>query len=137
MSGRVLLIDLGGGSCEITLSENKRIVETISLPLGAVRLTEGFLTLADPPPAEGLAQMRQLIARELRRARRRIPQDKSVAGDRNIGHRRGFVRCLRGSDQVRGYRWKACEEGCKERARQGARHGAQYPPAPPGWRPRN
>jgi exopolyphosphatase/guanosine-5'-triphosphate,3'-diphosphate pyrophosphatase len=76
MGGRVLLVDLGGGSCEITLSENKRIKETVSLPLGAVRLTEGFLTLADPPPPEGLAQMRQLIARELRRARRRIPPDK-------------------------------------------------------------
>ncbi len=72
----MLLIDLGGGSCEITLSENKRIKETVSLPLGAVRLTEEFLAATDPPPAEGLAQMRQLIARELRRARRRIPQEK-------------------------------------------------------------
>lgn len=69
--GRVLLIDLGGGSCEITLSEHKRIKETISLPLGAVRLTEEFLA-ADPPTPEGLGQMRQLIARELRRAHRRI-----------------------------------------------------------------
>src|SRR5581483_5050918 len=34
--GKVLLLDLGGGSCEITLSEHKRIKETISLPLGAV-----------------------------------------------------------------------------------------------------
>src|SRR5579863_3136414 len=71
--GKALLIDLGGGSCEITLSENKRIRETISLPLGAVRLTEEFLTTADPAPPEGLAQMRQLISREVRRARRRIP----------------------------------------------------------------
>ncbi|MFZ0747210.1 MAG: Ppx/GppA phosphatase family protein [Terracidiphilus sp.] len=71
VGGRVLLIDLGGGSCEITLSEHKRIKETISVPLGAVRLTEEFLQ-ADPPPREGLAQMRHLIARELRRAHRRI-----------------------------------------------------------------
>jgi exopolyphosphatase/guanosine-5'-triphosphate,3'-diphosphate pyrophosphatase len=71
MAGRVLLVDLGGGSCEITLSEHKRIKDTVSLPLGAVRLTEEFLS-ADPAPAEGLAQMRQLIARELRRARRRV-----------------------------------------------------------------
>ncbi len=70
-SGRVILLDLGGGSCEITLSERKRIVETISLPLGAVRLTEQFLG-ADPAPADGLARMRQLIGRELRRAHRRI-----------------------------------------------------------------
>jgi exopolyphosphatase/guanosine-5'-triphosphate,3'-diphosphate pyrophosphatase len=76
VAGRVLLVDLGGGSCEITLSENKRIRETVSVPLGAVRLTEEFLTAGDPPPAEGLAQMRQLIARELRRARRRIPAEK-------------------------------------------------------------
>src|SRR5271157_4060899 len=44
VGGRVLLVDLGGGSCEITLSEHKHIKETISLPLGAVRLTEEFLT---------------------------------------------------------------------------------------------
>jgi exopolyphosphatase / guanosine-5'-triphosphate,3'-diphosphate pyrophosphatase len=69
--GRVLLIDLGGGSCEITLSESKRIKETISLPLGAVRLTQEFLS-ADPPSADGLARMHQLIARELRRAHRRV-----------------------------------------------------------------
>ena len=67
--GRVLLLDLGGGSCEITLSEHKRIKETVSLPLGAVRLTEEFLR-DDPAPADGLARMRQLIARELRRAHR-------------------------------------------------------------------
>ena len=74
-AGRVLLVDLGGGSCEITLSEHKRIKETVSLPLGAVRLTEDFLQ-ADPPPAEGLARMRQFITRELRRAHRRIEPGK-------------------------------------------------------------
>jgi exopolyphosphatase/guanosine-5'-triphosphate,3'-diphosphate pyrophosphatase len=71
VGGKVLLIDLGGGSCEITLSEHKRIKETVSLPLGAVRLTEEFLT-ADPAPADGLARMRQLIGRELRRAHRKL-----------------------------------------------------------------
>jgi len=69
--GRVLLLDLGGGSCELTISEHKHIKETVSLPLGAVRLTEQFLS-AEPPPPDGLARMRQLIARELRRAHRRI-----------------------------------------------------------------
>jgi exopolyphosphatase/guanosine-5'-triphosphate,3'-diphosphate pyrophosphatase len=71
VGGRVLLVDLGGGSCEITLSEHKRIRETVSMPLGAVRLTEEFLQ-EDPPPSDGIKRMRQLIARELRRAHRKI-----------------------------------------------------------------
>jgi len=71
VGGRVLLVDLGGGSCEITLSEHKRIKETVSMPLGAVRLTEEFLQ-EDPPPSDGIKRMRQLIARELRRAHRKI-----------------------------------------------------------------
>ncbi len=75
---RVLLIDLGGGSCEITLSEHRRIKETVSLPLGAVRLTGEFLT-ADPAPAEELARMRQFIDRELRQVHRRIqPENVSL-----------------------------------------------------------
>ena len=70
-AGRVMLVDVGGGSCEITLSEHRRIKETISLPLGAVRLTQEFIPM-DPPSEEGLARMKQFVARELRRAHRRI-----------------------------------------------------------------
>lgn len=70
--GRCLLIDLGGGSCEITLSDRKRIVETISLPLGAVRLTEDFLHKTDPPAAEDRARMKHFIRRELARAGKRF-----------------------------------------------------------------
>ena len=71
LGGRILLVDLGGGSCEITLSEKKRIKETISVPLGAVRLSGEFLT-TDPPLEEGLSSMRRWIARELRRAHKKI-----------------------------------------------------------------
>jgi len=70
-NGRVILVDVGGGSCEITLSEHKRIKDTVSLPLGAVRLTQEFIP-TDPPTEEGLARMKQFIVRELRRAHRRI-----------------------------------------------------------------
>jgi exopolyphosphatase/guanosine-5'-triphosphate,3'-diphosphate pyrophosphatase len=69
--GRCLLVDVGGGSCEITLSERKRIQETVSLPLGAVRLTKEFLP-DDPPSEEQLARMKQFIARELRKGQRRL-----------------------------------------------------------------
>jgi exopolyphosphatase / guanosine-5'-triphosphate,3'-diphosphate pyrophosphatase len=70
--GRCLLIDLGGGSCEITLSGRRRILETASLPLGAVRLTEEFLGNAEKPAAEDLARMKHFIRRELSRAEKRF-----------------------------------------------------------------
>src|SRR5208282_3279485 len=38
-AGRVLLIDLGGGSCELIVSSKGQIERVYSLPLGAVRLT--------------------------------------------------------------------------------------------------
>jgi exopolyphosphatase/guanosine-5'-triphosphate,3'-diphosphate pyrophosphatase len=69
---RCLLVDLGGGSCEITLSDRRRIVETMSLPLGAVRLTEEFLHEADRPAPEDIARMKRYIRRELGRAGRRF-----------------------------------------------------------------
>jgi exopolyphosphatase/guanosine-5'-triphosphate,3'-diphosphate pyrophosphatase len=79
VGGRVLLVDLGGGSCEITLSEHKRIKETVSVPLGAVRLTQEFLA-EDPAPEEGLVRMRRLIERELLQALRKIqPAGVSLA----------------------------------------------------------
>jgi len=76
-AGRVVLVDLGGGSCEITFSEHKRIRETVSLPLGAVRLSGEFLQ-GDPASADGLAKMQKFIERELRQAHRKI-QPENVA----------------------------------------------------------
>ncbi len=70
-AGRLLLVDVGGGSCEITLSQHQRIRSTVSLPLGAVRLTQEFLP-SDPPDEEALTRMQQFITRELRRAHARI-----------------------------------------------------------------
>lgn len=69
--GRVLLIDLGGGSCEVTLSDGGNIREMVSLPLGAVRLQQEFLRV-DPPAKEDIARLRQYIDRELKRAEKRL-----------------------------------------------------------------
>jgi exopolyphosphatase/guanosine-5'-triphosphate,3'-diphosphate pyrophosphatase len=44
----VLFIDIGGGSCEISLVQGKKIEKYVSLPLGAVRLTETFLPSSKP-----------------------------------------------------------------------------------------
>jgi exopolyphosphatase/guanosine-5'-triphosphate,3'-diphosphate pyrophosphatase len=70
-SSHVLMIDLGGGSCELTVSKHGHIQETVSLPLGAVRLTNEFLH-HDPPRKSELRQLRGFIAREIGRIAERI-----------------------------------------------------------------
>jgi exopolyphosphatase / guanosine-5'-triphosphate,3'-diphosphate pyrophosphatase len=70
-SSPVLMIDLGGGSCELTVSRKGHIQETVSLPLGAVRLTNDFLH-HDPPRKSELRQLRSLLAREVGRVAIRI-----------------------------------------------------------------
>lgn len=67
----VLMIDLGGGSCELTISEKHRILSTVSLPLGAVRLTNEFLK-HDPPRKSELKQLRGFVAREIQRIGHRV-----------------------------------------------------------------
>jgi exopolyphosphatase / guanosine-5'-triphosphate,3'-diphosphate pyrophosphatase len=67
----LLLIDLGGGSCELTISARRHIRETVSLPLGAVRLTQEFLH-HDPPRDYELHRLYSFIAEEAQRVARRI-----------------------------------------------------------------
>jgi len=69
--GRCLLIDLGGGSCEVTLSDQGRMKEMVSLPLGAVRLQQEFLH-GDPPSREDIARLKQFIDRELKKAEKKL-----------------------------------------------------------------
>src|SRR5271168_409352 len=65
------LIDLGGGSCEVTLSDGGRLKTMVTMPLGAVRLQEEFLQ-SDPPAKEDVARLKQFIDRELRRAEKKL-----------------------------------------------------------------
>ena len=62
----ILLVDLGGGSCELTLSRQGQLRETVSLPLGAVRLTGEFLQ-HDPPRKSELKRLQEFVAREIAR----------------------------------------------------------------------
>ena len=73
--GRCLLIDLGGGSCEVTLSDKGRIQEMMSLPLGAVRLQQEFLR-ADPPSKQDIGRLRQFIDREMSRVETKLGKPK-------------------------------------------------------------
>lgn len=70
-SSPVLMMDLGGGSCELTISKKGHIQETVSVPLGAVRLTNDFLH-HDPPRKSEMRQLRGFIAREMGRVVPRI-----------------------------------------------------------------
>jgi exopolyphosphatase/guanosine-5'-triphosphate,3'-diphosphate pyrophosphatase len=66
-----LMIDLGGGSCELTISRGGHIRDTVSLPLGAVRLTDEFLR-HDPVRKGELKRLRGFVTREVGRVAARI-----------------------------------------------------------------
>jgi exopolyphosphatase/guanosine-5'-triphosphate,3'-diphosphate pyrophosphatase len=74
-SSRALLVDLGGGSCELTFSDRGHIREMVSLPLGAVRLTGEFLP-HDPPRAVEIQRLRRSIGEELERVRKKLVHAK-------------------------------------------------------------
>jgi len=78
---RVLIMDVGGGSAELILSDHGELVEAYSKPLGAVRLTEAFLK-SDPPAALELHRMYEYIEEKLATPLRRIgtgPFDRMIA----------------------------------------------------------
>jgi len=66
-----LMIDLGGGSCELTISARGQIRDTVSLPLGAVRLTDEFLR-HDPARKGELKRLHGFVTREVNRIAGRI-----------------------------------------------------------------
>lgn len=66
-----LMIDLGGGSCELTVSQGGHIRDAVSLPLGAVRLTNEFLS-HDPPRKGELKRLRGFVAREVGKIATRV-----------------------------------------------------------------
>ncbi|MGB8114610.1 MAG: exopolyphosphatase, partial [Candidatus Sulfotelmatobacter sp.] len=70
-SSPALMIDLGGGSCELTVSNAGHIRDTVSLPLGAVRLTDEFLR-HDPPRKGELKRLHGFVTREVTRSASRI-----------------------------------------------------------------
>src|ERR1700674_815704 len=70
-----LMVDLGGGSCELTISGKGHIRDTVSLPLGAVRLTNEFLT-HDPPRKAELRRLRGFVEREIGRIADRITRSR-------------------------------------------------------------
>ena len=60
----IVVIDIGGGSTEVIVSEGGRVQSRVSLPLGSVRLTERFVR-NDPPGAPEIAALTAEIASHL------------------------------------------------------------------------
>jgi len=81
-SGRLLVVDIGGGSLEIASGIDEEPDVAISLPLGAGRLTRDWLT-GDPPPVNQVRQLRKHVRTEIARTAGEVLRngrpDQSVA----------------------------------------------------------
>ena len=63
-SGRLLLLDIGGGSLEIAAGLDEEPDAAVSLPLGAGRLTRDWLP-GDPPAADDVRKLRRHVRAEI------------------------------------------------------------------------
>ncbi len=72
-------LDIGGGSAQILSHESAMHQSHISLPLGAVRLTEKFLR-SDPPGGPEQDALRDFAAQEWRKAGLSVPADAMLVG---------------------------------------------------------
>ena len=59
-AGRILMVDIGGGSLEIASGADEEPDVAVSLPLGAGRLTRDFCTV-DPPDPEQVRALRRHV----------------------------------------------------------------------------
>ena len=72
-----VVIDVGGGSTELITAENGRVVSAVSIPIGAVRLTERHLK-ADPPAIGEVLGLDDDIDNQL--ATHRLPANVPIIG---------------------------------------------------------
>jgi exopolyphosphatase / guanosine-5'-triphosphate,3'-diphosphate pyrophosphatase len=91
-SGRLLVIDIGGGSLEVAAGPDEEPEAAISLPLGAGRLTRDWLT-GDPPPAEEMRALRKYVRAEI--AREAGSLLRRGAADHTVGTSKTFRQLAR------------------------------------------
>lgn len=88
--GRAVVMDIGGGSLELVLAAAGLVDQALSLPFGAVRLTEQYLANADRMAA-GIRRIRSAVRRRLRQA---VPA-KEWAGAKLFGSGGTFTNAAR------------------------------------------
>ena len=91
-----LVIDIGGGSTELIATANGRIDSMMSIPLGAVYLTERILR-SDPPLREEMATLRNVVGKELDAWERETIRPSSVA---TVAGTAGTITTLAAMDQA-------------------------------------
>jgi len=85
-SGRLLLVDIGGGSLEMAVGADEVPEHVASLPLGAARLTRDFLP-DDPPRGADVAKLRSHVTAavaERLRPFRAHPSDVAVGTSKTL-----------------------------------------------------
>lgn len=81
-SGRLLVMDIGGGSLEIAAGIDEVPDAAVSLPLGAGRLTRAALT-RDPPTSAQVRTVRKQVRADIARVLRTV--NKAGVPDRFVG----------------------------------------------------
>jgi len=95
--GPHLLVDVGGGSVELSLAQDGRPLWMRSLPLGVARLTQQFL-IKDPPSASEVRELEHHLHHEL---------DDLLMRVRRAG---AWVRSARRGPSIRWRRWRSRRE---------------------------
>lgn len=91
-SGRLLMLDIGGGSLEIAAGIDEEPDVAISLPLGAARLTRDWLS-GNPPAPEQVRQLRKHVRAEI--ARRAADVARPGQPDRAVATSKTFRQLAR------------------------------------------
>jgi exopolyphosphatase/guanosine-5'-triphosphate,3'-diphosphate pyrophosphatase len=91
-TGRLLLLDIGGGSLEIACGLDEQPDAAVSLPLGAGRLTAGWLP-SDPPDADDVRKLRRHVRAEI--ARTVVEVVRLGTPDRVVGTSKTFKQLAR------------------------------------------
>jgi exopolyphosphatase/guanosine-5'-triphosphate,3'-diphosphate pyrophosphatase len=82
-SGRLLVIDIGGGSLELAAGLDEEPDTALSLPLGAGRLTRAALHQQDPPDRAEVKVVRKQVRADIARVLRDLT--KAGVPDRAVG----------------------------------------------------
>jgi exopolyphosphatase / guanosine-5'-triphosphate,3'-diphosphate pyrophosphatase len=91
-SGRLLVVDIGGGSLEIATGQDEDPEAVMSLPLGAGRLTRDWFT-ADPPPKGEVRAMRRHVRAQIARLAGELRRHGAV--DHAVGTSKTFRQLAR------------------------------------------